>query len=52
MPIYELDGVKPECPGEGAYWVAETAVLIGRVRLLFEPLAEIFSSDITCLAIR
>src|SRR5882672_1199533 len=33
MPIYELDGVKPEFPGEGAYWIAETAVLIGRVRL-------------------
>jgi len=33
MPIYELDGVKPEFPGEAAYWVAETAVLIGRVRL-------------------
>src|SRR4051812_15589399 len=33
MPIYELDGVKPEFPGEGAYWVAETAALIGRVRL-------------------
>jgi len=34
MPIYELDGQKPEFPGEGHYWVAETAVLIGRVRLL------------------
>src|SRR3977135_1112432 len=33
MPIYELDGVKPEFPGDGAYWIAETAVLIGRVRL-------------------
>src|SRR3979490_1874211 len=33
MPIYELDGVKPEFPGEGTYWIAETAVLIGRVRL-------------------
>src|SRR6202171_6213500 len=32
MPIYELDGVKPEFPGDGAYWIAETAVLIGRVR--------------------
>src|SRR5580700_10560234 len=33
MPIYELDGVKPEFPGDGAYWIAETAVLIGKVRL-------------------
>src|SRR4030088_303678 len=33
MPIYELDGVKPAFPGDGAYWIAETAVLIGRVRL-------------------
>jgi len=33
MPIYELDGQAPELPGEGEYWVAETATLIGRVRL-------------------
>lgn len=33
MPIYELDGAKPEFPGEGEYWIAETATLIGRVRL-------------------
>lgn len=33
MPIYELDGQAPEFPGEGEYWVAETATLIGRVRL-------------------
>lgn len=33
MPIYELDGVRPEFPGEGEYWIAETATLIGRVRL-------------------
>jgi len=33
MPIYELDGQAPEFPGAGQYWVAETAVLIGRVRL-------------------
>jgi carbonic anhydrase/acetyltransferase-like protein (isoleucine patch superfamily) len=33
MPIYELDGVAPEFPADGQYWVAETAVLIGRVRL-------------------
>ena len=33
MPIYELDGQAPEFPADGQYWVAETAVLIGRVRL-------------------
>ena len=33
MPIYELDGQAPEFPGAGQYWVAETATLIGRVRL-------------------
>jgi carbonic anhydrase/acetyltransferase-like protein (isoleucine patch superfamily) len=33
MPIYELDGEKPEFPADGKYWIAETAVLIGRVRL-------------------
>ena len=34
MPIYELDGQKPEFPKDAHYWVAETAALIGRVRLL------------------
>src|ERR1700745_1596069 len=33
MPIYELDGQGPEFPADGKYWGAETAVLIGRVRL-------------------
>ena len=33
MPIYELDGQAPEFPADNRYWVAETAVLIGRVRL-------------------
>ena len=33
MPIYELDGVGPEFPGDGSYWIAETAVVIGKVRL-------------------
>jgi carbonic anhydrase/acetyltransferase-like protein (isoleucine patch superfamily) len=36
MPFYKLDGQAPEVPGEGQYYVAETAVLIGRVRLRFE----------------
>jgi len=33
MPLYELDGVGVETPGEGRYWVAPTAVLIGKVIL-------------------
>jgi carbonic anhydrase/acetyltransferase-like protein (isoleucine patch superfamily) len=36
MPIYELDGQAPELPGDGQFYVAETAVLIGRVRLKAE----------------
>jgi carbonic anhydrase/acetyltransferase-like protein (isoleucine patch superfamily) len=33
MPIYELAGQAPELPADGRYWIAETATLIGRVRL-------------------
>jgi carbonic anhydrase/acetyltransferase-like protein (isoleucine patch superfamily) len=33
MAIYELDGQKPEFPADGLYWVAETASVVGRVRL-------------------
>ncbi|MGI8525913.1 MAG: gamma carbonic anhydrase family protein, partial [Pseudolabrys sp.] len=33
MPIYELDGQRPEFPGPGEYFVADSATLIGRVRL-------------------
>ena len=33
MPIYELDGQSPDLPEAGHYWIADTAVLIGRVRL-------------------
>lgn len=33
MAIYELDGVKAELPGAGSFWVAESAAVIGRVRL-------------------
>lgn len=36
MPIYELDGQAPELPGEGRYYVADSGVLIGRVRLKAE----------------
>jgi len=33
MAIYELDGQQPDLPEDGRYWIADTAVLIGRVRL-------------------
>ncbi len=34
MPLYALDGVAPEVPASGEYWIAPNAVLIGKVRLL------------------
>ncbi|MCC7347130.1 MAG: gamma carbonic anhydrase family protein [Variibacter sp.] len=33
MPIYELDGQAPDLPPEGSYFIADTAVVIGKVRL-------------------
>ena len=33
MAIFELDGETPEFPVDGRYWIADTAVVIGRVRL-------------------
>jgi carbonic anhydrase/acetyltransferase-like protein (isoleucine patch superfamily) len=33
MPIYSLDGVRPELPDSGNYFIAPDAVLIGRVKL-------------------
>jgi len=36
MPIYELDGQSPDLPADGRYYIADTAVVIGRVRLLAE----------------
>lgn len=33
MPIYSLDGLSPTLPGEGAYWVAPDAHVIGKVTL-------------------
>jgi carbonic anhydrase/acetyltransferase-like protein (isoleucine patch superfamily) len=33
MPLYELDGARPDLPGAGQCYIAETAVLIGKVRL-------------------
>ena len=34
MPLYSIDGIAPDLPPDGAYYIAPTAVLIGRVRLL------------------
>jgi carbonic anhydrase/acetyltransferase-like protein (isoleucine patch superfamily) len=34
MAIYELDGQGPELPKDGNYYIADTAVVIGKVRLL------------------
>jgi carbonic anhydrase/acetyltransferase-like protein (isoleucine patch superfamily) len=34
MPVYSLAGFAPEFPPDGDYWIAPTAVLIGKVRLL------------------
>ena len=34
MTLYNLDGVSPELPGEGGYWIAPSADVMGRVRLL------------------
>ena len=34
MAIYELDGQAPELPADGNYFIADTAAVIGKVRLL------------------
>ena len=34
MAIYELDGQGPEFPASGNYFIADTAAVIGKVRLL------------------
>ena len=33
MAIYELDGEQPDLPADGRYWIADSATVIGRVRL-------------------
>lgn len=33
MPIYELDGVRPQLPADGDYFIADSAQVIGNVRL-------------------
>ncbi|MGC9954370.1 MAG: gamma carbonic anhydrase family protein [Rhizomicrobium sp.] len=34
MPIYALEDIAPEFPADDQYWIAPTAVLIGRVQLM------------------
>jgi carbonic anhydrase/acetyltransferase-like protein (isoleucine patch superfamily) len=34
MAIYLLDGIAPDLPGDGHYWIAPSADVIGKVRLL------------------
>jgi carbonic anhydrase/acetyltransferase-like protein (isoleucine patch superfamily) len=36
MPLYGLDGICPDLPEEGRYWIAPTASVMGRVRLLVD----------------
>jgi carbonic anhydrase/acetyltransferase-like protein (isoleucine patch superfamily) len=33
MALYELDGERPDLPADNRFWVADTATVIGRVRL-------------------
>lgn len=33
MAVYGLDGVWPELPGDGEFWIAPSAEVIGKVRL-------------------
>jgi carbonic anhydrase/acetyltransferase-like protein (isoleucine patch superfamily) len=33
MPLYALDGIVPDLPAEGRYWIAPTAAVIGKIRL-------------------
>src|SRR5215813_8267121 len=33
MAIFELDGQAPELPADGRYWIADSAMVIGHVRL-------------------
>jgi carbonic anhydrase/acetyltransferase-like protein (isoleucine patch superfamily) len=33
MPVYSLEGIAPELPPQGDYWIAPNAVVIGKVKL-------------------
>ena len=34
MPIYALEGIAPELSADGQYWIAPTAIVIGRVQIM------------------
>jgi carbonic anhydrase/acetyltransferase-like protein (isoleucine patch superfamily) len=34
VPLYTLDGISPDLPGDGKFWIAPSADVMGRVRLL------------------
>ncbi len=34
MAVYSLDGIAPELPQEGNYWIAPNATVLGKVRLM------------------
>ncbi len=33
MPLYAIDGIEPQLPPDGAFWIAPNAEVIGKVRL-------------------
>jgi carbonic anhydrase/acetyltransferase-like protein (isoleucine patch superfamily) len=33
MAIHELEGIAPKLPGNGRYWIAPTATVVGRVQI-------------------
>jgi carbonic anhydrase/acetyltransferase-like protein (isoleucine patch superfamily) len=43
VPLYTLDGISPDLPGENKYWIAPSADVMGRVRL-FEDASVWFSA--------
>jgi carbonic anhydrase/acetyltransferase-like protein (isoleucine patch superfamily) len=40
MTVYALDGISPDLPGQGQYWIAPDAAVIGKVKL--EPMASVW----------
>jgi carbonic anhydrase/acetyltransferase-like protein (isoleucine patch superfamily) len=33
MAVHELEGISPKLPGNGRYWIAPTATVVGRVQI-------------------
>lgn len=33
MPIHSLDGISPDLPADGRFWIAPTAIVIGKVKV-------------------